>query len=250
MNARLSLSNTESLRLRDSCAPRHTVGLKKHNMFTRAVTHRYLSLLHGSSTCTGLCFVGHTWAIEQEEWASEHRDNQSTLINEPKHFLKPRQLRLVMVALEIEGEREKKKNCVRELEFKLMLRYKLLSARGAGEEKNISSWLKGLRTRKGNIGEDKLRALEGKGSLEKQKARGKAARKPSWEMQGERDSVLALAVSCFSLSLLKTGRRDRWEACLQQDPQWRQGNTPHKSLHMHIPAVMVDNSDGELSNQR
>lgn len=80
-----------------------------------------------------------------------------------------------------------------------MLRYKLLTAWGAGEEKNISSWLKGLRTRKGNIGEDKLWALKGKGSLEKQKA----ARKQSRGMQGEWDSILALAVSCFSL--LKNG---------------------------------------------
>lgn len=69
---------------------------------------------------------------------------------------------------------EGEKNGVREEELKLMLRYKLLSAWGAGEEKNISSWLKGLRTRKGNIGEDKLWALKGKGSLEKQKAARKA----------------------------------------------------------------------------
>lgn len=68
-----------------------------------------------------------------------------------------------------------------------MRRYKLLSARGAGEEKNISSWLKGLRTRKGNIGEDKLGALKGKGSPEKQKAGGEAASKQKPGNAGARE---------------------------------------------------------------
>lgn len=44
-----------------------------------------------------------------------------------------------------------------------MLRFKLLSAQGTGEEKNISLWLKRLRTRKENRGEDKLWGLGGMG---------------------------------------------------------------------------------------
>lgn len=49
-----------------------------------------------------------------------------------------------------------------------MLRFKLLSAQGTGEEKNISLWLKRLRTRKENRGEDKLWGLGGRGALQNQ----------------------------------------------------------------------------------
>lgn len=61
----LSLFNAESLRRRDSLTPKYTLELKKK-------THLcYLSPLHGSFTNAGLCFVGHTRVIEQEEWVSK-----------------------------------------------------------------------------------------------------------------------------------------------------------------------------------
>lgn len=161
--------------------------------------------------------MGHTRAVEQEEWGSNTEIIKAHKSMHLNTSWSPGSFALLWWLWRREERGGKKKKSVREEEFKLMLRYKLLSARGTGEEKNISSWLKGLRTRKGNIGEDKLWALKGKGSLEKQKAEGKAARKQSRGMQGERDSILALAVSCFSLFKKKTGRRDRWEGCLQQD---------------------------------
>lgn len=50
--------------------------------------------------------------------------------------------------------------------------------------------IKRAEDQEGKLGEDKLWALKGKGSLEKQKAGGKAARKQSQGMQGEWDSIL------------------------------------------------------------
>lgn len=124
--------------------------------------------------------------------------------------------------------------------FKLMLRYKLLSARGTGRRKEHLFVIKRAEDQEGKHRRGqapsppppppppppRVKTLRRNRREKRGKAREKA--KPG-DAMGEWDSIHALAVSDFALIIKKKKERDggdRWEECLQQEPQRRQKRTP------------------------